>query len=97
MTAFFEFPEDRYWVGEPKMVAVGPAALVRSLMPEEQLLKTFGTYVAYVDDASGRSFLGVWHTPRIQHFYRELRDRGAPIDVVSERPLRLRLQERLGA
>ena len=97
MTAFFEFAEDRYWVGEPKLVAVGPAEVVRSVMTEEQLLKTFGAYVAYVDDYSGRSFLGVWHPPRIQHFYRELRDRGAPLDIVTERPARLRLRERLGA
>ena len=96
MTAFYEFPESRYWVGEPKMVAVGPASAIRALMSEDQLLRTFGAYVAYVDDASGRSFLGVYHTPRIEHFYREMRARGVPVEVSPERPARLRLQSRLG-
>jgi hypothetical protein len=38
----------------------------------------------------------VYHTPRIEHFYREMRARGVPVEVSPERPPRLRLQTRLG-
>ena len=96
MTTFFEFPEDRYWVGGPKVVAVGPTGVVMSQFPEEQLLKTFGGYVSYVDELTGRSFTGVCHGPRVAHFYRALKARGVPIAVVHERPAKLRLQGRLG-
>ena len=97
MSAFYEFEEDRYWVGEAKPVAIGPAGLIESAMPPEALLKTFGGYVSYVDDASGRRFLGVWHGPRIQHFYRELRARGVTVRVETERPSWLRLMQLAGA
>ena len=97
MTPFFEFAEDRYWVGGPKVVAVGPSAVVRSQWSEDQLLKTFGAYVTYVDELTGRSFVGVLHAPRVEHFYRELRSRGVPVEVLNERPSKLRLHGRAGA
>ena len=97
MTPFFEFLEDRYWLGEPKVVAVGPEAAVRAQCGEEELVKTFGGYVTYVDDDNARSFLGVFQPARIEHFYRVLTGKGLTIEVVKERPEKLRLRSRTGA
>ena len=97
MTAFFEFMEDRYWLGEPKVVAVGPESVVRAQLGEAELVKTFGGYVTYVDDDDARSFIGVFHPPRIEHFYRVLSGRGVSIEVLRERPGKLRLRTRTGA
>ena len=97
MTPFFEFLEDRYWLGEPKVVAVGPESVIRAQVGEEELVKTFGGYVTYVDDDNARSFLGVFHPPRIDHFYRVLSGRGLSIEVLKERPEKLRLRSRTGA
>ena len=96
MTAFFEFLEDRYWLGDPKAVAVGPEGLIRAQMGEEELVKTFGGYVSYVDDDTSRSFLGVFHPPRIEHFYRVLTGKGVSFEVVRTRPEKLRLRTRTG-
>ena len=97
MNAFYEFDEDRYWVGGATAVAIGPAGLIEAAMPADLLLKTFGGYVSYMDDASGRRFLGVWQGPRIQHFYRELSARGVAVRVETERPSWLRLMQLAGA
>ncbi len=97
MTPFFEFLEDRYWLGEPKVVAVGPEAVIRAQVAEEELVKTFGGYVTYFDDDSSRSFLGVFQPARIEHFYRVLSAKGLSIEVVKERPEKLRLRARTGA
>ena len=96
MTAFFEFFEDRYWLGEPKAVAVGPEAVVRAQLGEEELVKTFGGYVSYVDDETSRSFVGVFQPARIEHFYRVLTGRGVSFEVVKVRPEKLRLRARAG-
>ena len=96
MTPFFEFLEERYWLGEPKVVAVGPAGAVKAQVGEDELVKTFGGYVSYVDDETSRTFLGVFHPPRIEHFYRVLAAKGVDIAVLKERPARLRLQARHG-
>lgn len=92
----FEFSEDRYWTGGPTLVAVGPAEVVKAQFSEDDLLRTFGSYVAYVDEGDGRFFLGVWHAPRIEHFYRALRTRGVSTQVSKERPPKLRLLRRSG-
>ncbi|HEX8569140.1 MAG TPA: hypothetical protein VF699_04350 [Caulobacteraceae bacterium] len=97
MTPFFEFLEDRYWLGEPKAVTVGPEAVVRASFAEEELVKTFGGYVTYFDDETARSFLGVFHPPRIEHFYRVLAGKGVAVEVLRERPEKLRLRARTGA
>ena len=96
MTSFFEFLEDRYWLGEPKAVAVGPESVVRAHLAETDLVKTFGGYVTYVDEDDARSFLGVFHEPRIEHFYRVLTGRGVSIEVLRQRPEKLRLRTRTG-
>ena len=97
MTRFFEFLEDRYWLGDPKPVAVGPEDVVRTHVAEEELVKTFGGYVTYVNDETARTFLGVFHAPRIEHFYRVLTGKGLSIEVLTERPEKLRLRTRTGA
>jgi len=97
VTPFFEFLEDRYWLGEPKVVAVGPESVVRAQCGEDELVKTFGGYVTYVDDDNARSFVGVFQPARIEHFYRVLSGKGLAIEVVKERPEKLRLRARTGA
>ena len=97
MTPFFEFLEDRYWLGEPKAVAVGPEAVIRAQLGEEELVRTFGGYVTYFDDDTARSFLGVFQPARIEHFYRVLTGKGVSIEVVNDRPEKLRLRARTGA
>lgn len=94
MPLFYEFPEDRYWVGAPRLVAVGPAEFVRTYIAEEGLLRAFGGYLHYIDPATGGEFVGVWDAAAIVRFYKGLRARGASFKVSHERPPKLRLLTR---
>lgn len=94
MAVFFEFLDDRYWLGAPRAVAVGPTDVVRATLTEEQLLAAFGGYVAYVDDQDGQTYLGVLGEHRIQRFLKVLRAKGVAVETIDQRPRKLRLHGR---
>lgn len=94
MAVFFEFLDDRYWLGAPRAVAVGPTDVVSASLTEQQLLAIFGGYVAYVDDHDGQTYLGVLGQHRIGRFLKVMRATRVSFETIGQRPRRLRLHSR---
>jgi len=80
------------WRGGAPIVCVGLSRQVLFLIDKGELSGTFGGYAVYRNDATEEEFVGVWGHRKASAFRHLLRERGATITVVKERPDGLRLK-----
>jgi hypothetical protein len=82
----YEFTDTAFVVGSDPVVCVVRASELRSLMSMREIDRAFSGYASYRQRPWMRRYVGVWGRKNCQRLRRFLRERGADISLLRERP-----------
>ena len=84
--------KDTLKAGGPQTVCIGPRAVVRAAVTQDELDGRFGGYIVYVDRTTKDKFMGVWGTRRTSASRSLLRNRGLVIEITRKKPSNVRVK-----
>lgn len=87
----YEFTDAAFVVGSDAVVCVARLSELQSVMALGEIAEAFSGYTSYRQTPWMTRYVGVWGRKNCQRLRRFLRERGAEITLVHERPARLRL------
>lgn len=87
----YEFVEAAFVVGSDPVVCVVRKSELRPFMSVREIDAAFSGYASYRQTPWMKRYVGVWGRKNCQRFRRFLRERGADLTVLRERPLHLHL------
>ena len=87
----WEFSETAFIVGSDPIVCIARCSELRSLMSVREIDAAFGGYASYRQTPWMKRWVGVWGRKNCQRFRRFLRERGAKLTLLRERPPNLHL------
>jgi hypothetical protein len=88
------FLEERYWSGSLPVVGFAAKESVEALISADEMSALFGGYLEYQDVSGSNRYLGVWGDRKVSQFLRELRARGAAVELEASEPSRFRQRHR---
>ncbi len=80
------FLEERYWSGSLPVVGFAAKESVEALISADEMSALFGGYLEYEDVSGSNRYLGVWGDRKVSQFLRELRARGAAVELEPSEP-----------
>lgn len=87
----FEFTETAFVVGSDPVVCIASLSTVLQFMTLSELDEAFSGYASYRQAPWMTQYVGVWGRKNCQRFRRFLRERGAEVVLLRERPNYIRL------
>ncbi|MFL6856303.1 MAG: hypothetical protein ACJ8EB_00175 [Allosphingosinicella sp.] len=87
----YEFAETAFVVGSDPIVCLVRKSELRGVMSLGEISQAFGGYASYRQRPWMKRYVGVWGRKNCQRLRRFLRERGAEIVLLRERPPRLAL------
>jgi hypothetical protein len=87
----YEFSDTAFVVGSDAVVCIARLSDVQAIMSLDELDTAISGYASYRQVPWMGRFVGVWGRKNCQRLRRFLRERGAEVELVKERPSRLRL------
>ena len=87
----YEFAESAYVAGSDPVVCIARLSQLKAVISLQEIDAAFSGYTSYRQAPWMRRFVGVWGRKNCQRLRRFLRERGAEVELLKERPPSLRL------